>query len=121
MGSGLAGLAADAVLAAHAAVVVFLVGGLAAVWFGARRGWRWVRHPGFRALQVAVMAFVAAQAVLGRLCPLTILEEALRRRAGRAGYDGGGFLAHWVGRWLYWACRPGCSWRSTSPSSACCC
>jgi hypothetical protein len=66
-----------------------------------------VRHPGFRALQVAVMAFVAAQAVLGRLCPLTILEEALRRRAGRAGYGGGGFLAHWVGRWLYWDVPPG--------------
>ncbi|HMO66304.1 MAG TPA: DUF2784 domain-containing protein [Verrucomicrobiota bacterium] len=94
-------LAADAVLALHALVPLFLVGGLLAVWLGAWRGWRWVRHRGFRTAHVALMAFVAAQALLGRLCPLTLLEEELRQRAGEAGY-GGGFIAHWVGRWLYW-------------------
>lgn len=94
-------LAADTVLALHALVPLFLVGGLLAVWLGAWRGWRWVRHPAFRLAHVGLMAFVAVQALLGRLCPLTLLEEALRRRAGQVGY-GGGFIEHWVGRWLYW-------------------
>lgn len=94
-------LAADALLALHALVPLFIVGGLLAVWLGAWRGWRWVRQPVFRAVHLGLMGLIALQALLGRLCPLTILEEELRRRAGQAGYDGG-FIAHWVGRWLYW-------------------
>lgn len=69
---------ADLLVVVHFAVVLFIVGGLLAVWAGAPLGWRWVRSPGFRYLHLAAIAFVAAEALLGIACPLTIWEDLLR-------------------------------------------
>ena len=44
--------------------------------------------------------------ISGQICPLTPLENHLRRLAGEAGY-GGGFLAHYVVPMLY---PPGLTW-----------
>lgn len=93
---------ADAVLVLHAAIVVFVVGGLPAIWIGQARGWRWVRSWGFRALHAAAIGVIAAQAWLGRHCPLTILESWLRQQAGQAGYTAS-FVQHWLERMLYFA------------------
>ena len=82
---------ADAVLAVHFAVVVFIVGGLVLVWIGAALRWRWVRNPWFRYLHLAAIAFVAAEALLGVVCPLTAWEDLLR---------GGTQAESFVGRWL---------------------
>ena len=78
----LAGALADTLLALHVAVVAFVVLGEAGVLLGARRGWRWVRVRWLRLAHLALMVFIAAQAGLGRLCPLTIWEQDLRRLAG---------------------------------------
>lgn len=94
-------VAADAVLLAHFGFVVFVVAGLLLILVGGWRGWRWVRRPLFRWAHLAAIAVVAAQAWLGVLCPLTILEMNLREAAGEITY-GGSFVAHWVGRLLYW-------------------
>ena len=75
-------LAADALLALHAGIVLFVVGGLLYVWAGHGRGWRGARSWGLRLAHLAAIGIVAAQAWLGRLCPLTIWEMALRQRAG---------------------------------------
>jgi hypothetical protein len=91
---------ADAVLVLHAAIVLFVVGGLAAVLLGNRLGWGWVNAPTFRFAHLAAIGVVVAQAWLGVVCPLTTLESALRARAGQSGY-GSGFIAHWVGRLIY--------------------
>ncbi|MCO5122027.1 MAG: DUF2784 domain-containing protein [Burkholderiaceae bacterium] len=91
---------ADVVLVAHFAVVVFVVGGLAAVLAGNRLGWRWVNGWWFRLAHLAAIAIVVAQAWLGRLCPLTTLESWLRLRAGAAGYTGS-FVEHWLGRVIF--------------------
>lgn len=93
-------LLADLVLAAHAAVVVFVVLGLVLVVAGGLRGWRWVRHRRLRQAHLATVALVAVQAWLGRLCPLTVWEQALRTRAGQAVCEGG-FIACWLDRLLY--------------------
>ncbi|MBE0594521.1 MAG: DUF2784 domain-containing protein [Gemmatimonadales bacterium] len=93
-------LLADVVLVAHFAVVVFVVGGLAAVLAGNRLGWRWVNGWWFRLAHLAAIAIVVAQAWLGRLCPLTTLESWLRLRAGTAGYTGS-FIEHWLGRMIF--------------------
>ena len=82
---------ADAVLAVHFAVVVFIVGGLVLVWIGAALRWRWVRNPWFRYLHLAAIAFVAAEALLGVACPLTVWEDLLR---------GGARAETFVARWL---------------------
>lgn len=94
-------LLADGVLLLHAGVVLFVVGGLLAIVAGDRFGRRGVDAPAFRAAHLAAIGVVVVQAWLGRACPLTVLESWLRERAGEAGY-GGGFVAHWVGRALYW-------------------
>lgn len=93
-------LLADAVLLVHAAVVVFVVGGLLAVPLGVHAGWPWVRSRVFRGLHLLAIGVVAAQAWLGAICPLTVLENALRRAAGDAPYAAS-FIEHWVSRLLY--------------------
>jgi len=92
---------ADALLALHVAVVAFVVLGECAVLLGARLGWRWVRWRRLRLIHLGLMLSIAVQAALGRLCPLTIWEQDLRRLAGQASY-GESFIAHWLGRLLYW-------------------
>jgi hypothetical protein len=99
-------LAADAVLLVHAAFVLFVIGGWLAIWVGWWRGWRWVRRPLFRGTHLAAIGVVAAQAVLGQICPLTALEEDLRGRAGlRQTYEHS-FIQHWVGRFLFFEAEP---------------
>ena len=98
-------LAADALLAVHAGIVLFVVCGLLYVWAGHGRGWRGARSWGLRLAHLAAIGIVAAQAWLGRLCPLTIWEMALRQRAGQATY-GESFMAHWLGWLLYWDWPP---------------
>ncbi|MGQ0657531.1 MAG: DUF2784 domain-containing protein, partial [Chromatiales bacterium] len=44
--------------------------------------------------------FVVAEAWLGMICPLTVLEDQLRRLAGEAGYSGS-FIADWLHRLIF--------------------
>lgn len=73
---------ADAVLIAHFAYVLFIVGGLLGVWLGYAVGWAWVRNRWFRIGHLAAIAVVALEALLGLMCPLTQLEDWLRQAAG---------------------------------------
>jgi len=84
---------ADALLVVHFLIAAFIAGGLPLVWIGAARGWRWVRNPWFRYLHLGAIVFVAAEALLGTACPLTVWEDLLR---------GGLRPASFVGRWVYW-------------------
>ena len=87
---------ADLLVVVHFAIVLFIVGGLLAVWLGAALGWRWVRNPWFRYLQVAAIAYVAGEALLGVACPLTVWEDVLR-----GGTHPGTFVGRWVHRLIY--------------------
>ena len=89
--------AADAVLLVHFAFVLFVTGGLAAIWLGAALHWQWVRNFTFRALHLAAICFVAAEALAGVACPLTLWEDALRGRGSEIG-----FVARWVRRLLFY-------------------
>lgn len=95
-----ASLLADALLLLHVAVVAFVVLGEAMFLAGGRRGWRWVRRRRLRGLHLAAMVFIALQAWLGNLCPLTTWEQALRTLAGESTYRGS-FVAYWLGELLY--------------------
>ena len=90
-------LAADALLAVHFAIAAFIVGGLILVWIGAAAGWIWVRNPWFRYAHVAAIVFVAAEALLGYACPLTVWEDLLR-----GGIRSESFIGRWVYRLLYY-------------------
>jgi hypothetical protein len=98
-------LAADALLAVHWLVVLFVVGLLPLVLVGGARQWQWVRNPWLRVAHLVCIAVVILQAWLGRLCPLTDWEMALRLRAGDARYSGA-FVAHWLQQLLYYPVPP---------------
>jgi hypothetical protein len=96
------GFLADLILAVHALVPLFIAGGLVAIGVGAWRGWGWVRGRRWRMAHAGLMGVVLAQALLGRLCPLTHWEHDLRIKAGQASYgEPESFIAVWVGRLLY--------------------
>lgn len=101
MSPALAALLADALLALHLGVVLFVVGLLPLILIGGARGWRWVRNFHLRLTHLALMAFIAGQAWLGQLCPLTVWEQDLRRIAGETSYRES-FIEHWLSRLLYW-------------------
>jgi len=88
---------ADVLLVVHFLIAAFIVGGLLLVWIGAALGWRWVRNPGFRYLHLGAIAFVAAEAVLGVMCPLTVWEDMLR-----GGVRADSFVGRWVRHFLYY-------------------
>lgn len=94
-------LLADVVLAVHAALVLFVVGGLAFIILGNLRAWRWVNSLGFRLAHLVAIATVAAEAWLGVVCPLTTLEMWLRAQARTPGYEGS-FIEYWLQRLLYY-------------------
>ena len=78
-------LLADGLVALHFAFIVFvLCGGLLVL---RRRAWSLLHLPA-----VAWAAYVEFTATI---CPLTPWENALRQRAGEAGYDGG-FIEHYL-------------------------
>src|SRR4051812_20071826 len=83
-------LLADLVVVVHSAFVLFVVlGGLLAL--------RW---PGLAYVHVPAALWGAWIEFTGRICPLTPLENALRARAGEAGYSGG-FIEHYIIPVLY--------------------
>jgi hypothetical protein len=83
-------LAADAVLAAHLAFVLFVVCGGLLVLRTPRLGW----------LHLPAVAWAAFVELSGSICPLTPLEVTLRRGAGEAGY-GGDFVEHYLVALIY--------------------
>jgi polyferredoxin len=90
-------LVADALLVAHFLVAAFIVAGLVMVWLGAALGWPWTRNPWFRYLHLGAIAFVAAEALVGVACPLTVWEDLLR-----GGVRPESFVGRWVQRLLYY-------------------
>lgn len=98
--AGLAAVLANAILLLHVGVVAFVVLGEFAFLIGGRHGWRWVRNRAMRISHLALMMFIAVQAWLGALCPLTIWEQALRQRAAQDAYAGS-FIEHWLSRLIF--------------------
>ena len=78
-------VAADAVLIVHLAFIVLVV-------FGGVVSLRWPRFVWVHAPAALWGAYVS---LAGRLCPLTPLEQTLRRAAGEQGYAGG-FIDHYL-------------------------
>jgi hypothetical protein len=88
---------ADLVLVIHFAFVLFVVGSLPLIWIGAAADWRWARNFWFRIAHLAAIAFVAAEALAGVWCPLTIWEDALRGR-----HEEKSFVARWIHRLMFY-------------------
>jgi len=96
------GLWADVIGVVHACIVLFIVGGQMLILAGWGRQWLWTRGRVFRYAHLAAIGFVVLQQWLGRLCPLTLWENELRRKAGAEGMEQG-FIATWLERLLYFS------------------
>jgi hypothetical protein len=83
-------IAADGVALLHAAFVAFVVVGGFAVWRWRRLAW----------LHVPAAAWGALVEICRWPCPLSPLEQLLRRAAGESGYSGG-FIEHYLLPLLY--------------------
>ncbi len=81
---------ADLVVALHATFVLFAVAGALLVW--RQPAWAWAHLP--------AAAWAALVELAGSTCPLTPLENWLRRRGGAAGYESG-FVEHYLLPVLY--------------------
>jgi len=78
-------LLADLILILHLAFIIFVVaGGLLAL--------RWQRAP---LLHLPATFWVVFIEISRGICPLTPLENSLRRAAGASGYSGG-FVEHYI-------------------------
>lgn len=94
-------LAADAILLLHVLFVAFVIVGAILVLLGRFLAMEWVRHFWFRVTHLVAIGVVVLQSWIGVICPLTTWEMALRARAGEAVYAGS-FVAHWLGKLLYY-------------------
>jgi Protein of Unknown function (DUF2784) len=83
-------LLADAVVALHLAFIVFVLAGGLAVLMRPRIAW----------LHLPAVVWAAYAEFTATICPLTPLENALRVRAGQAGYEGG-FVEHYLMPLIY--------------------
>ena len=83
-------LAADAVVLTHFAFVLFVV-------FG---GFLVIRWKKLAWIHLPIAIYGATIEFVGWICPLTPLENRLRRLGGEAGYEGG-FVEHYIMRILY--------------------
>jgi polyferredoxin len=90
-------LIADVLLAVHFLIAGFIVGALPLIWLGGFLRWQWVRNPWFRYAHLAAIVFVAAEALLGIACPLTVWEDLLR-----GGVRAESFVGRWIQRALFY-------------------
>lgn len=98
-------LLADAVGLLHLAIVVFNIAMVPIVALGGVFGWRFVRNPILRGTHLALLLVVSTEAVFGWTCPLTLVEDALRRAAGYPPGEGS-FVGRLLEEWLYLDVEP---------------
>ena len=89
---------AEIILSAHIVIILFNVLGFIAVPIGAACGWHFVHVAWWRLLHVALLAVVAAQALAGRACILTLWQSAL---AGSEAIPTP-LIMSWINRLIYW-------------------
>jgi hypothetical protein len=96
---------ADAVVVCHVAYVSFVVFGLVAIVLGLVFRRPWARNFWFRAVHLAMILVVAAEALAGIPCPLTVWERDLRTLAGQQ-VHAGDFIGYWAHRLIFFQAPP---------------
>jgi len=81
---------ADLVVVVHLLFIGFVVGGVFLAWRWPRVVWA----------HIPAVVYGALVEFAGFTCPLTLLENDLRQRAGQAGYRGG-FIGHYLVKVIY--------------------
>jgi Protein of Unknown function (DUF2784) len=76
-------LLADVIIVVHLLYMAIVVFGQLAIMIGHHLGWQWVRNPWFRSVHLAMILYVAYEAVEGIECPLTKWERDYRIEGGQ--------------------------------------
>jgi len=105
MDADLYSLLADTILVVHFAFVVFVVLGFLLILIGLLARWAWIHKPYFRITHLAAIGCVVLQAWFDQICPLTLWENELRRRAGQPSYTET-FVEHWLHKILFYQAEP---------------
>jgi hypothetical protein len=100
--AGQSALIADAILAAHAGYVLFVVGGQMMILIGWWRRWEWTRGRVFRVTHLAAIGLVVWEAWAGVACPLTVWENRYRELAGGGAYPVS-FMAYWLRELVFYS------------------
>ncbi len=77
----------DLEVAFHLAYVGFVAVGFILILVGAALKWAWILKRWFRYLHLGAIALVAAEALVGLICPLTLLENWLLISSGQPGKE----------------------------------
>jgi len=92
---------ADVIIVAHFLYILFMLLGflltIYAVLFWEKFFDRWL----FRSLHLLGIFYVASLSILGKYCPLTILENELRLRYEISAVYSGSFIVHYLERLVY--------------------
>jgi hypothetical protein len=92
---------ADLTVLIHATIVLFVIGGQVLILIGWLRKWLWTQNVVFRVLHLATIVYVVLEALLGIICPLTLLEYHLRQLAGET-VHGMSFIGYWMHYFLFY-------------------
>ncbi|MSR58111.1 MAG: DUF2784 domain-containing protein [Planctomycetaceae bacterium] len=98
-------LTADAVVILHAGYVSYVLIGQLLILVGILCRWSWIRNPWFRWTHLAAILIVVVESLLEITCPLTTLEQYLRRESGTTAYQGD-FVGNWVHELLFFDFTP---------------
>jgi hypothetical protein len=94
--------AADFIVLFHLCYVLFAVGGELLIVLGGLLRWVWIRNLAFRIVHLLAVVLVAAEALIGVLCPLTEWEYRLRLHAGQIIEEEIPFMARLVRRLIFY-------------------
>ena len=90
-------MTADLVLIIHFCLVFFVVFGLVALPIGYLKNFSWTRNYKLRVAHILLMGFVTLEAIFGITCPLTIIENILRKVDTQQS-----FVSYWILQFIYW-------------------
>jgi hypothetical protein len=88
---------ADLILFFHFCITIFITFGLFFIPIGYKFNWEWVAKKRIRIIHIGMMMFVTLETVLGITCPLTSIENNLRRI-----YQSKSFIEFWIKQVIYW-------------------
>jgi hypothetical protein len=97
---------ANVVLIAHALFVAVVLFSVPLIVVGSWRRWEWVHNPWFRIIHLLMITYVAAESILGVMCPLTVWENGLRAKAGQRANSNADFIAQWLDWLLFYHFPP---------------
>jgi len=92
---------ADAVIVVHFLFILFMLFGFLVTAYALFFREKFFDWRLFRSLHLLGILYVASLSILGKYCPLTLLENELRSRYELSSVYSGSFIVHYLGKLIY--------------------